>query len=92
VWLLSCAPQTDKTLLLLLLLLLSHLLQVEKVGKFTQRVVAELRQRLSNLQPKADKAAAASEGATQEKERLMEVRDVGPSRLSTPETLLLRFL
>uniref|UniRef100_A0A383VD06 SPX domain-containing protein n=1 Tax=Tetradesmus obliquus TaxID=3088 RepID=A0A383VD06_TETOB len=45
--------------------------EVEKVGKFTQRVVAELRQRLANLQPKADKAAAAA-GATDEKERLME--------------------
>ncbi|KAF6262836.1 VTC domain-containing protein [Scenedesmus sp. NREL 46B-D3] len=45
--------------------------EVEKVGKFTQRVVAELRQRLSNLQPKADRAAA-SEGRSEEKERLME--------------------
>jgi hypothetical protein len=46
---------------------------VEKVGKFTQRVVAELRQRLSNLQPKADKAAGVA-GPTAEKDTLMEVR------------------
>jgi hypothetical protein len=40
------------------------------VGKFTQRVVAELRARLARLQPKADKAADVP-GATSEKEALM---------------------
>lgn len=48
---------------------------MEKVGKFTQRVVSELRQRLSTLQPKADKAAQ-TEGETPEKAALMEVRAV----------------
>lgn len=46
--------------------------QVEKVGKFTQRVVSELRQRIATLQPKADKAAAV-EGETAAKNQLMEV-------------------
>lgn len=41
------------------------------MGKFTQRVVAELRGRLARLQPKADKAAEES-GPTSEKEGLME--------------------
>ncbi|KAF8057149.1 VTC4 [Scenedesmus sp. PABB004] len=44
--------------------------EVEKVGKFTQRVVAELRQRLANLAPKADRAAASGNDA--ERETLME--------------------
>jgi hypothetical protein len=47
--------------------------QVDKVGKFTQRVVSELRARLGRLQPRADKAAEA-EGPTAEKDALMEVR------------------
>lgn len=46
--------------------------QVDKVGKFTQRVVAELRQRLQQLQPKAD-VASQTEGETAEKDQLMQV-------------------
>jgi hypothetical protein len=49
---------------------------VDKVGKFTQRVVAELRSRLGRLHPKADKAAEA-QGETQEKGKLLEVSCVG---------------
>eukprot|EP00877_Chromochloris_zofingiensis_P009475 jgi/Chrzof1/4781/Cz14g26070.t1 len=46
-------------------------LEVDKVGKFTQRVVAELRQRLQQLQPKAD-VASQTEGETAEKDQLMQ--------------------
>jgi hypothetical protein len=45
---------------------------VDKVGKFTQRIVNELRARLATMQPKADKAAQ-TEGQTTEKATLMEV-------------------
>jgi hypothetical protein len=45
---------------------------VEKVGKFTEKVVNELRLRLANLHPRADKAAEA-QGETTEKATLMDV-------------------
>eukprot|EP00775_Hariotina_reticulata_P007348 gene7348-7559_t len=46
-------------------------IEVDKVGKFTQRIVNELRARLATMQPKADKAAQ-TEGQTAEKATLME--------------------
>ncbi len=46
--------------------------QVEKVGKFTSRLVDELRAKIRELQPKAD-AAKQVPGKTAEKDALIQV-------------------
>lgn len=62
------------------------------MGKFTQRVVNELRQRLSNLQPKADKAAQTP-GETSEKEALMEeAKQIGEDYLQLEKYANLNYM
>lgn len=66
--------------------------QVVQVGKFTQRVVAELRQRLANLQPKADKAAQEP-GQTAEKQALMEeAKQIGEDYLQLEKYANLNYM
>lgn len=66
--------------------------EVDKVGKFTQRVVSELRSRLARLQPKADKAAEA-EGETAEKEALMaEAKAIGEDYLQLEKYANLNYM
>ncbi|GBG00375.1 vacuolar transporter chaperone [Raphidocelis subcapitata] len=66
--------------------------EVEKVGKFTGKVVDELRQRLANLKPKAD-AALQVAGATQEKDALMEeAKQVGEDYLALEKYVNLNYM
>lgn len=67
--------------------------EVDKVGKFTQRVVAELRSRLGRLQPRADRASAEEDGPSAEKEALLgEAQAIGEDYLQLEKYANLNYM
>lgn len=63
-----------------------------KIGGFTQRVVGELRQRLANLQPKADKASEDSGGSAQKDALMNEAKRIGEDYLQLEKYANLNYM